>query len=434
VRCSLFILSCIRLLFLLTVDPHLLALIAEHNGAAAAASFFVHMMTFAVGVFHCIPHVRNPSIVEQRLIWSDCEKRNTRRGAFRRAVRMEKHSFDKLVESIRSDLVVDKTMAKSRGGPIVPELCVFCAIRHVAGGSRLDTIDICGTSVPSFCRVLWRTARAINRCPDLDLKWPKEDSDVFAAAAALVTVGTNSTVNNCVGVVDGCLLRISTPRKSEAKNVRSFFSGHCECHGANVQAAADHHSRFAHVAMAAPGATGDRDAVKAASLCNLIEGLPCGRCVTGDPACDASEHVVPVCDGADRLNAKHDDFDFCASQLRIRIEMAFGMMQNKWATPQRPVTCRLKNVSLVVQVTGRLHDCCIAERIAEHGNDAETAAMERMCLACRQSHVMETATRLFLVTMCIDLQRTLFCVNAWPTESTKGDLSIPKPMRQTGDC
>jgi len=359
------------------MDPCLLTLIAEHNGAAAAASFFVHMMMFTVGVFYCIPHVRNPSIVEQRLIWSDYEKRNMRRGTFRRAMRMEKHSFDKLVELIRSDLVVDKTMAKLRGGPIIPELCVFCTIRYMAGGSCLDIIDICGMSVPSFYRVLWRTVRAINRCPDLDLKWPKDNSDVFAASAAFMTIGTNSTINNCVGVVDGYLLRISTPRKSEVKNVRSFFSGHYKCYGVNVQAVADHHSRFTYVAMAAPGVTGDRDAIKAASLYNLIEGLPYGCCVIGDPACDASEHMVPMCDGADRLNAKCDDFNFYASQLRIRIEMAFGMMQNKWAMLQRPVTCRLKNVSLMVQVTGRLHNCCITERLAEHGNDAETAAIPK---------------------------------------------------------
>jgi len=350
-------------------------ILTEDDGAMASAVFVFHAMLFSLGVWFSTPKERNPSVSEQRLIWSDYVERNVRRGTFRRALRMEKHSFDKLACMLKEEMSVDASMANLRGGPIIIELCVFCTIRYFAGGSYLDVVDICGISAPSFCRITWRTARALIRAKELSIEWPCQSEDVCRAASGFCAVGTDSVISNCVGVVDGCLLRITTPRRTEAKNVRSFFSGHYKCCGVNTQAAADHHSRFTYIAMAGPGVTGDRDAIKEVSLFGLVEQLPHGYCIVGDAAHEASEHMVTVHDGADRLIVKCDDFNFYASQLRIRIEMAFGMMQTKWSILQRPVTCRLKNVLLVVQAIGRLHNCCVNERLEANGDmDLEARA------------------------------------------------------------
>ena len=214
------------------MDPYILMLLLEEDATLAAASLLLHMLVFTVGFWYSIPRGRNVSVIEQRLIWNDFERRNLGRGTFRRSLRMNKPSFDKLVALLKEDLTVDFTMAKLRGGPIIPELCLFATVRYFAGASYLDIIDICGISVPSFYRVVSRTARAINRCKQLDFNWPKEPQDTYAAAAGFCSIGTDSSVPNCVGVVDGYLLRIATPRRSEAKNVRSFFSGHHKCYGA----------------------------------------------------------------------------------------------------------------------------------------------------------------------------------------------------------
>jgi len=356
------------------MDPLLFAILAEDDAAMGAAAFAFHALLFSFGVWFSLPKERNPSVSEQRLIWHECVERNVRRGAFRRALLMDKPSFDKLVLMLSEQMSVNTAMANLRGGPIVVELCLFCAVRHFAGGSHLDIVDTVGISVPSFCRIAWRTARALMRAEQLATKWPSTDEDVCRVASGFCSIGADSVTSNCVGAVDGCLLRIATPRKSEAKNVRSFFSGHCKRCGVNTQAAADHHSRFLHIAVAGPGVTGDRDAIKEVSLHGLAEQLPHGHCVIGDAACDASEHIVPMHDGADRLIVKRDDFNFCASQLRIQMEMAFGMMQSKWSVLQRPVACRLKNVLLVAQAVGCLHNCCINERLEANG-DIDTEAM-----------------------------------------------------------
>jgi hypothetical protein len=45
---------------------------------------------------------------------------------------------------------------------------------------------------------------------------------------------------------------------------------------------------------------------------------------------------------------KHDNFNFYASQLRIRIEMAFGLMVKKWGILSRPLTNKLKHLRKMV--------------------------------------------------------------------------------------
>ena len=74
---------------------------------------------------------------------------------------MEKKSFDKLLSYIYTDLVVNELMANNRGGPIIPELCLYCTLRWLAGVSYLDICDIAGISAGSFYRILWKTVKAI---------------------------------------------------------------------------------------------------------------------------------------------------------------------------------------------------------------------------------------------------------------------------------
>jgi DDE superfamily endonuclease len=162
-------------------------------------------------------------------------------------------------------------------------------------------------------------------------------------------------------MVTWCALKF---HPKETPNIRSFFSGHYQCYGVNIQAASDHLSRFTHFSFAAPGVTGDRAAIKQCSLHDLVEALPRGHCCIGDAAYCPSEHMVPVYQGADKLNSRYDNFNFFASQCRIRVEMAFGMMQMKWGILQQPLGCKMSNMLWLAQAIARLHNYCINERLA----------------------------------------------------------------------
>lgn len=115
--------------------------------------------------------------------------------------------------------------------------------------------------------------------------------------------------------------------------------------------------------FASPGVTDDRNAVRHCGLDASTEMLPFGVCIIGDCACEATEHLVPVCQGLDGLNPACDNFNFCASQLQIRVEMAFRLMQIKWGILQRPIGCSIMNLKWLIQAIGRLHNFVINERL-----------------------------------------------------------------------
>ena len=106
------------------------------------------LLSYGVYVFAAVP--RNPSVFEQRLTWNEYSDRHTKRGTFHRRLRMSRVSFDKLLAIIKVDLAVDEAMAGKRGGAIIPELCLYCTLRWLAGGSYLDICDITGISTASL--------------------------------------------------------------------------------------------------------------------------------------------------------------------------------------------------------------------------------------------------------------------------------------------
>jgi hypothetical protein len=62
----------------------------------------------------------------------------------------------------------------------------------------------------------------------------------------------------------------------------------------------------------------------------------------------------------------NDSYNFYLSQLRIRIEMAFGLLCGKWAILQRPLQVNLKNAGRLLMCCARLHNFVINERIANN--------------------------------------------------------------------
>lgn len=83
--------------------------------------------------------------------------------------------------------------------------------------------------------------------------------------------------------------------------------------------------------------------------------------IIADAAYEPSERVVPMFYGIHRADEQCDNYNFYASQCRIRIEMAFGLMQMKWGILWRPMRVKLRNVNFVIMAISRLHNYVINE-------------------------------------------------------------------------
>ena len=292
---------------------------------------------------------------------------------FQVTIRMTRITFKYLVSLLEPAIQVDAIMAAKRGGQISTEMCTYMTLRYLAGGSHHDIKLHLGISKSSFYRCLTKTCLALCSNPELALHFPTTTRELEYASSGFESIVSNGSIVNCVGAVDGYLLSINTPSRAEVGNVRSYFSGHYQKYGINVQAVADSNCMFQYFALSGPGSSNDRVAIlheiDGVSLHNRIECLPGQYVIAADAAYKPTEHVVPIFYGTQRHNRKNDNFNFALAQCRIRVEMAFGIMQAKWRILRRPLENKLKMIKIIAISIARLHNFVLRE---QHGNDLQS--------------------------------------------------------------
>lgn len=93
-----------------------------------------------------------------------------------------------------------------------------------------------------------------------------------------------------------------------------------------------------------------------------------GLCLFGDNAYVNASYMAtpwPAVGGG----RKDDDYNFYHSQVRIKIECAFGMLVNRWGILRSALSAQisLRKVGALVMCLCRLHNYCISERLRKNG-------------------------------------------------------------------
>ena len=307
---------------------------------------------------------RAPMFCRDRMEWNTHVEELLRETGlpFERVYRMKHDSFLKLCSFIKPFMTIDHEMSRRRSqgkGPITTEMALHCLLRWLGGGSHHDIRIRVGISKASFYRVVYGCIAAILRVPELAYHFPRTQGEIAEASAGFLECSTNGVMDGCVAAIDGMLLRIQTPASSETGNVRAYFSGHYHDYGINIQAACDSQCRFLYASCAAPGGANDLRAYRCTTLASLVDALPPGKYVVGDNAYICSEKLLTPFSGSQKQHPVNDAFNFYCSQLRIRIEMTFGLFTTKWQIFRRPLQVRLKNVGKIFLCATRLHNFCI---------------------------------------------------------------------------
>jgi len=277
---------------------------------------------------------------------------------------MSLDSFNKLLDLLTPALRLKEQFAIVSGfEPICCEVMLHCAIRYLAGGSYHDIRATAHISKPSFFRLLWHTIDAINSCPALAVELPEPTAGGLSLLrAGFRGISYCGVMDGCVGALDGYLMRITAPSHAECGNVTAYFSGHYCTYGVNIQAMCDADCRFTFFSLAAPGKTNDNVAIKKTSLPAWLESLPPGYFIAADCAYSLTEHLVTPYSGPQRFLERNDNFNFFLSQLRIRIEMAFGLLVTMWRILHTPINVKFSNLKKLVSGIIRLHNYCINNR------------------------------------------------------------------------
>jgi hypothetical protein len=289
---------------------------------------------------------------------------------FRRAYRMTKKDFFKLVAILRPSLVNKNTANKqvkkrAPNGPISPETRLSIALRYFAGGKAYDIALVHGVSHSSvFERCIWPVVEAINHCTDFDINFP-EDHDEQVKIAGEFKAKSAPGFDVCVGAIDGILIWTEQPRKKDSDamkcGAKRFFCGRKHKFGFNMQAICDAKGNFLQVWIKNPGSSSDYICYVRSKFYDklLTPGfLAEGLALFGDNAYVASTFMVVPYKGA-RKGPK-DDFNFYQSQLRINIECAFGKLVARWSILRSALPaamgCR-KQIALVLALC-KLHNFC----------------------------------------------------------------------------
>ena len=91
----------------------------------------------------------------------------------------------------------------------------------------------------------------------------------------------------------------------------------------------------------------------------VLAMLPEEYFLIGDNAFTLSSKMLVPFSGAQRTQQHKDVYNYYLSQLRIRIEMAFGRMTTKWRIFRRPLDVSLAKASDIIMASMMLHNFVI---------------------------------------------------------------------------
>jgi hypothetical protein len=290
---------------------------------------------------------RRISPIHKRLNWTSHVKQLISEKQFSRMFWMKYASFIKLFKMLSPMLQVDPVQGSRRSrnmGHVSAELIIHCLLRYLAGGSHHDIRVLAGIGKSTFFTCLHRAIDAVNKCNALALSFPQDAAGLKELALDFQSKSSNGTLDGCVGALDGWLCRIKVPLGKDTSNIASYYSGHYQCHGVNIQAVCDARCRFTYMSCRSPGGTGDSRAFQGTALNYFLQEIPRGFYVVGDSAYTLSSSLLVPYSGAVKKRKDNDVFNFHLSQLRIKIEQAFGFLVNKWRVFKKPLEVNLRRV------------------------------------------------------------------------------------------
>ena len=227
-------------------------------------------------------------------------------------------------------------------GPISHSIRLGAAIRYFCGGSPYDIMCVFGISYSEVLSSVWIIVDAINKCTQFEISYPETLEEQRQIAAGFQAASTPG-IRNCAGAIDGILIWMLKPSLKEAMlagvDQKKFLCGRKHKFGLNCQAVSDCRGRILDISIKYGGASSDCLAFEASDLHTRLENGLMHQdgdnerfVLFGDNAyLNTTYMATPFTNVAgDPNRVAEDSYNFYHSQLRIRVECAFGMLVQRW--------------------------------------------------------------------------------------------------------
>jgi hypothetical protein len=190
-----------------------------------------------------------------------------------------------------------------------------------------------GVSHTELMDSVWYVVKAVNAMKQWYITYPldyEKQKEIVHNFKEKSSVGFDV----CAGTIDGILIWIHKPMVEEAKSVgidqQKFYCGRKHKFWLNYQAVCDARGRFLDISITHGGVSSDLLSFENSTLFKHLESgaLAKGYVLFGDNAYLNTLFMAtpyPNTNGGPK-----DNYNFYHSQLRIRIECAFGMFIQRW--------------------------------------------------------------------------------------------------------
>jgi hypothetical protein len=187
---------------------------------------------------------------------------------------------------------------------------------------------------------------------------------------------SKANIDCCAGAVDGLLVWTLKPSYLDCISLGfqegKFFCGRKHKFGLNLMGVCDAECRFLDIDISHPASTSDHLVFSTSLLYHRLNEpnpttgysfLAKGLCLFGDNAYVNTEYMATPYSHTD-LTYNQDNYNFYHSQLRIRIEMAFGMLVRRFGILHRQFHPKIPISSVIAMTMAmcRLHNYLIDER------------------------------------------------------------------------
>ena len=194
-------------------------------------------------------------------------------------------------------------------------------------------MSVYGVSHTSILDSVWCVVEAVNQLHEFHIEHPKSATEQKKIAKEFEEK-SEVGFSNCAGCIDGILIWTHKPTEKDAAKAKvgrkKFVCGRKGTFGLNCQAISDLRGRILDISIVYGGASSDCLAFEGSDIFQHLESglLHDDLVLFGDNAYLNSKYMVTPYPNVS--SGGKDDYNFYHSQLRIRVECAFGMLVGRW--------------------------------------------------------------------------------------------------------